>query len=394
MRRASKIALVVVLALVGLAAAAAGTGALLADSYIRRSLESGMSYWLKVPATLESARLRVLRGSLELRGLTIANPGGFATGRALHVGEIHVEVRPSTLRDDVVEVPEIVIRSPEITVEGSLGGSNLARLVKNLDATLAERQRAGMEPPPGGKREPRYRVARIRITDARLNVSATFLGGREASVTTAHIELTDLPSELTLGEVIQRSLGAVIRENAARPGKLGELMAGIIAGTGLRLVAGVGDVLTGGARTVGQIGQGVAKGVGDTAEGVGKGVGQAVGGVAKGTGEAVKGAGEGVGEGAGKGAEGVGRGVGEVLKGVGQGIGAIGTGIGKGVGEVIKGLGRGVGAVGKGVGEVIKGDGDKDKEKEKEKKENKEKEPGKTDQKSDPAPEKKAEVQP
>jgi hypothetical protein len=390
MRRASKIALVVALVLLGLVVAAAGAGALLIDSVIRQNLASGLSYWLKVPVTIDSVRLRMVQGAIDLRGLTIANPGGFATGRALRFGEIRARVAPATLLKEVIEVPEVEIRSPELTVEGSLAGSNVAQLIKNLDATMAERKRAGLEPPPGGEQEPRYRVTRILITDARLNVSATFLGGREASVVTPRIELTNLPSELTLGELTQRVLGAIVRANATRPGKIGELMTGIIANTGLRLVSGVGDVLTGGARTVGEIGQGLAKGVGDTAEGVGKGVGQAVGGVVKGAGEAVKGAGEGAGEGAGKGVEAVGKGVGEVAKGVGKGLGDIGMGIGRGVGEVIKGVAKGVGAIGKGVGEAIKGDGDQKKE------DDQKKEPGKPDEKPvpAPAPEKKAEAKP
>ncbi len=272
MKKKLLIALVVVLVVVigGVVALA-----LSIDSGVKAAVEEGGSHALKVPVSLDDVSVSLTGGKASLKGLTIANPEGFKTPRALHLGEVSIEIKMGSLTSDVIEVPEIVIRQPQVTIEGSTKGSNLNRLIKNLDETLdeygvgkSEKPEKPEKPEPAGA-EMKFNVGRILIEDAKLSLSATFMGGREASATLPKIEIKNLDSEMTMAQLIKRVLSAVVKEAAKRPDQVGKMMGGLAINSGLGAIEGAGKVIKGVGTKGGEVIKGTGKNVKKTIKGIG-----------------------------------------------------------------------------------------------------------------------------
>ncbi|HOX05596.1 MAG TPA: hypothetical protein PK280_04265 [Planctomycetota bacterium] len=335
-------------ALVLLAAAAAGAGWFLStlDSRVESMIEATSGEYLGVPVEVQSVRVSLLDGRALLRGFGAGNPAGFATPRSFRAGELAASFELRSAFGDLVTVPEIRARGLEITVEGGPGGSNLAAIVKNARKVSAEKRRlweATGEPPP---RERLYRVGRIVAVDTTVRLSATFMGGREASCAIPKIELTDLPEEMTGGEILGQLVEAILRDSAKSPGRIGKLLGDLTVQAGIamveRAVEGAGEAGKTALEGAGAAAREVGSGMGQAAKGVGAGLGEGIVGVSGGVGEV----GSGMIRGAGGTAENVGKGIGGAVEHVGSGIGAVGGGVLKGAAGVVKGVGSGaVGAV-------------------------------------------------
>ena len=74
------------------------------DAGVKKAVEGGGSYALKVPVTLEKASVSITGGKASLRGLTIKNPEGFNTARAVHLGEAAVEIKLGSVTSEVKDL--------------------------------------------------------------------------------------------------------------------------------------------------------------------------------------------------------------------------------------------------------------------------------------------------
>lgn len=299
------LAVLAALAVIGLA-----VFVLTLDSTIKKAVEDGGSYALKVPVKLEEVSLSLLGGRASLRGFSVDNPEGFKTEHAISIEEVSTEIKLSSLGSRVIEVPSLVLRRPRITIETkALGikGSNVKRLMENLQETMEKHGVSGGKPAgkPAPKAEPagepqHYKVGRILITDATLSLADTHLtGGREAPVTVKQIDVPNLSTEMTVGQIIEVSLRAIVNAAAKQPGRVGELAAKLSGGALLKAAGDVKNLGEGALKGIKKVGEGALKGTG-------KGVGETVKGVGKGAGEVVKGVGKGVKE--------IGKGLGDIFK--------------------------------------------------------------------------------
>ena len=255
MKKPVKIALIGLAVLVVLAVAALGVVLLSLDAIAKKGVESGGSYALKVPVRLDSVRISILGGSAELKGFSVANPPPFKTPYAVKFGAIHARVDPGSLRKDVVVVPEVTIRQPEISIEGDLKeGSNLQRLIKNLDETIAAAGPPGEKPP--GKLAPaepkagkKFRIDRLVIEKAKVSLGATFLGGKATSVALERIELKDLGNDgngISMAQVIRKVLSAILVEASSQAtGSASSALKELTSRSGLTGTVGEGIKQTG-----------------------------------------------------------------------------------------------------------------------------------------------------
>jgi uncharacterized protein involved in outer membrane biogenesis len=220
-----RIALVALAAAAALAAAVLATALLGLDAIVRRGVEKGGTYALKVPVTLSSASVSLRRGTARLNGLEVGNPEGFKSPRAMVFGEISATLNASSLNKDVIEIPEVVIRGAEINIEGDLKqGSNLARLTRNLDETIGSPGGKAGEPKEAGKR---LRIGLLRIENAKVSVGATFLGGEAASIDLDRIELRDIGDKgtgATAAEVTREVLRAIMVAAGRQTGRAGRFV--------------------------------------------------------------------------------------------------------------------------------------------------------------------------
>ncbi len=210
-------------------------GFLFLGTIIKAGVEKGGPFITKVPVTLNSANISVMNGSGQLKGFSMGNPEGFKAPQSVSVGSIAVSLEPGSLLSEKMIVRSVRVEAPEITYEAGLGGSNIGKILENIQAMASQ----GKTDPnqPGSKKK--LQVDEFVITGAKLNVTATVLGGQGASLTLPELRLTNLGqgaegitaaelSALAFGEVVEAAAKAV----AANAVKLGGDVANTAKGLG------------------------------------------------------------------------------------------------------------------------------------------------------------------
>lgn len=132
---------------------------------------------------VELAELSVspFSGKAGIGGLAIWNPSGFSETEALKLGNFSVDLAPMSLLSDPIHIREIRITAPEIRIEPTRGGTNLAALQRNIDSFSgpAEEEAAG----------PAVRIDHFYLTGARLVVGGGAIGFSDQAVTLGDIHL-------------------------------------------------------------------------------------------------------------------------------------------------------------------------------------------------------------
>lgn len=200
------VALVVVLAIAGLVALFFSLGGI-----VKKGVESVGPMVTKVDVKLGGANVSPFSGNGQLSGLVVGNPEGFKTPSAIKVGEVSVGVKPGSVFSDKVVVTSVRVINPEITFEGSLKGSNLSKILDNVNAAAASAGGGGGSSGSGKK----LQVDEFVISGAKVNLSATMLGGKAVTVPLPDIRLADLgqgPNGITAGELTQKVMKELMQE--------------------------------------------------------------------------------------------------------------------------------------------------------------------------------------
>lgn len=185
------------------------------------------------PVSVGAVVLAPWSGRGAIKDLVIGNPPGFKGARALSVGAVEVKLRLSSLAGDTVVVDSVVVREPEIVYELGSGGSNLARLQRNAEAADP---RDGAAPAKGGPSKSLF-VKDLVVTGGKVGLSASALGGKDATIALPGIHLTDLggkgrsPAQ-AVSQVLSALSVSAAKAAASAPassiiGKLGGLLKGI-----------------------------------------------------------------------------------------------------------------------------------------------------------------------
>lgn len=166
----------------------------------------------KVPVRLEGARISIFNGNGELKGFVLANPEGFKTPEAVKVGTVAISLVPKSVMNDKVVVRSIRIEAPEITYEAGFGGSNIGKVLENIQSVASQEKSSNTN-----SASKALQVDEFLITGGKINVSATMLGGRSATLPLPEIRLVNLgqgPEGITPAELSAKAFGAVVEAAA------------------------------------------------------------------------------------------------------------------------------------------------------------------------------------
>jgi hypothetical protein len=211
-----KLIIRVALVLVVLAVVAGAASFFFLGSIVKKGVETVGPQITRTEVKLDGATLSVLSGSGTLKGLFVGNPEGFKTESAIKVGSVSVGVRPGSIFSDKIHVTQVKVHAPEITFEGSIKGSNLGKLLDNVQSesgTGAKTSDASADSAASKK----IQVDDFLISGGRINLSveAGPLGGKSATVPLPEIHLTDLGQGgegITAAELTKRLLSEVLRK--------------------------------------------------------------------------------------------------------------------------------------------------------------------------------------
>ena len=182
------------------------------DSAIKKGVEMVGPRLVKVEVKLKGASLSLLSGSGKLEGLVVGNPEGYTTPSAISVGAASVAVQPGSIFSDKIVIRSVQVAGPEITLEASLHGSNLGKILDNLKAAGGgDKEPAASKDEKGGKK---LQVNEFVITGGRIHVSFVGLAGKTATLPLPEIRLQDLgkgPEGITGSELARQVLSAVLK---------------------------------------------------------------------------------------------------------------------------------------------------------------------------------------
>jgi hypothetical protein len=194
------------------------------------------------PVELRSVSLFPFSGKGTIEGFIIGNPEGFNTKQAFALGTVRVNVDVASLFSDKIVIEEIFIDAPQITYELGLGGSNIGKIKKNIDAFTASEEKKPAEEKGSAKT---FQVNRFRMQNGRVTIATTVLKEAKASAALPAVEVKDIgtgPEGASLGQLAQLIYapvdGAVAQAVKEAKGALGDGVGAVKKGAGDVLDAG------------------------------------------------------------------------------------------------------------------------------------------------------------
>ena len=173
------------------------------DDIVKEAVERAGTRVTKVEVTLDEADVSPTKGTAALRGLTVANPPGFATDSAFALGEISVALDIGSIGEDTILVHEVVVTRPKVTYElDEEGASNIDVIRSNVESH-GETQSAGATGSGGSDgggasdeaAEPdRHKliIEDLYIRGGMVRVSAAMLGGDTMDADLPDIHIADI----------------------------------------------------------------------------------------------------------------------------------------------------------------------------------------------------------
>jgi hypothetical protein len=212
MKKAKKIFLGLVITLLVLVVISAAVGILCLDKIVKKGVETLGPQITKVSINLDAVHIGLLTGSAKVKGLVVGNPEGYKSPESIRVGTASVGVNSFSILSDKIVVRSIVIDAPEITFEGGLGGNNLSKIMDNVNGMA--QQGGPVSTNSAGKPKPskKLEVDDFLITNAKVHVTLTEMGGRQLTLPLPAIHLTDLgkgPNGITATDLTRAVLQAV-----------------------------------------------------------------------------------------------------------------------------------------------------------------------------------------
>lgn len=203
----------VVLVVVGLFLASFFLG-----SIVKKGVERAGPSITQSEVKLDGATLAPFSGKGQLKGLVVGNPPGFKSPNAIQVGAIDVAVEPKSLFADKAIVHSLTVTAPEVTLEGTLQGNNLSKLLDNIRSASSSSSKSGGANKSSDAASRKIQIDDLLLSGGKINLKIDLLGTRSATVPLPEIHLTQLgqgPEGITVGELSEKLL-RVILESATK----------------------------------------------------------------------------------------------------------------------------------------------------------------------------------
>jgi hypothetical protein len=111
------------------------------DGILKTAVEGQTSTSLNLNASLQSARLSLLGGKVNLHQFRIASPRGFSAPHMLGLGDVDLSVKYGQLRKDPIHVESLTLDRPRLVIEQSNGTMNFKRAMDLVPAHESSSQK-------------------------------------------------------------------------------------------------------------------------------------------------------------------------------------------------------------------------------------------------------------
>ena len=105
------------------------------DAILKRTVEKQSTNSLRLSTTLNSARLSLLGGKVNLNRFRISSPQGFSAPHMLELGDADLAVSYGQLRKDPIHVQSLTLHQPRLVIEQSNGALNFKKAMDRMPAS-------------------------------------------------------------------------------------------------------------------------------------------------------------------------------------------------------------------------------------------------------------------
>lgn len=150
-----------------------------AGRFIVTAINTWGPEYTKVKTYVSSVTLNPFSKSGSINGVFIGNPSGYQSKSAVEVDQIKIRIDASSLTKDQMIFDEVVIKSPLITLEGSLSHNNLSQIQKNISSS---------ERKPASDSKRSILIRRLRVENAKVFVRLSVIDSDPIEVRLADFE--------------------------------------------------------------------------------------------------------------------------------------------------------------------------------------------------------------
>lgn len=122
------------------------------DRIVAAAIEKYGSNATGTPVKVSSVRIKLREGEGSISNLSVGNPGGFSTPKAVSLGTITIALDTGSITKDPVVIDKVMVSAPRITYEINKSGSaNINEIKKNVEAFIKKTTAASEGRGPSGK---------------------------------------------------------------------------------------------------------------------------------------------------------------------------------------------------------------------------------------------------
>ncbi|MES9885070.1 MAG: hypothetical protein ABW185_29865 [Sedimenticola sp.] len=188
------------------------------DSIVQAAIEEVGTKTTKSQVKVNGVSISLSDAQGTLKGLSVANPAGFSSNKALSLGQIKLKLDAESLASDTIRIKEIVIDQPFINYEFGKGGSNFDVIKKSVAG-----EGGSDTSDSAGSASPKLIIDNLYINDGTIAVTSALTGGKPLSAVLPKIHLKDIGKRsggASAEEVAQQLLASLTKGIGSAVGKL------------------------------------------------------------------------------------------------------------------------------------------------------------------------------
>ena len=163
------------------------------DAMVEAAIEKYGSEATQTSVLVDSVKIDLANGAGGIKGLTVANPKGFAMPYAFSLGEIRTGIDLQSLQEEPYIIDEITVLAPQVFVEiNEANKTNLNELKKNLTAGSTSAQDKKSQVSEDSAEEPRLIIRRVTFADGTIQARVAALQDKEYQLKLPKLEMSNL----------------------------------------------------------------------------------------------------------------------------------------------------------------------------------------------------------
>lgn len=190
------------------------------DSIVEAAIEEVGTKTTKTEVQVDGVSINLGDAQGALMGLTVANPQGFSSNKAISLGQIKLKLDAKSLTSDTIVVKEILIEKPAVNYEFGKGGSgsNFDVIKKNVASAGASDSSKSAD-----NAGPKLIIEHLYINDGKIAVTSELTKDKPLSASLPKIHLKDIGKKsggASAEEVAQQVLSSLTKGVGSAVGKL------------------------------------------------------------------------------------------------------------------------------------------------------------------------------